>query len=89
MAGCLERSNPVVSTRIEADLVVAAGSAAQEHAVWMKSGGSQGRAPVTLEEARVGLDARDFVSIEVKDLDEVCRCTTVQERSAEDRIETL
>jgi hypothetical protein len=80
----LGQAGPIIAARKEADLVVTAGSAGQEHPVRVECGGSQRRGLVALEKARVGLYARDFVSVKVKDLDEVCRCATVKEPVSEE-----
>jgi hypothetical protein len=56
-------------------MVIPTGSAAQEHAVRVEGGGSKRGGPVA-EEARVWLEASDFMTVEVKDLDDMGGCTT-------------
>ena len=73
-----ERANPLVATRIEADMVVATGGTAQEHTVWVERGGGE-RSGLVAQEARVRLNAGDFVSIKVKDLDKMRRGAPVQQ----------
>jgi len=59
-------------------MVVSAGSTAQEHAMRVEGGGGERGGLVALEEARVGLDAGDFVTVKVKDLDEMGGGATVE-----------
>jgi hypothetical protein len=71
----LEGPNPLVAARIEADMVISTCSAAQEHAVRVEGGGSKRGCPVA-EEARIWLEASDFMPVKVKDLDDMGGCTT-------------
>jgi hypothetical protein len=71
----LEGPNPLVAARIEADMVISTCSAAQEHAVRVEGGGSKRGCPVA-EEARIRLEASDFMPVKVKDLDDMGGCTT-------------
>lgn len=43
----------------------------------VEGGGSDWGGLVALKEARVGLEAGDFATVKVKDLDEVGRCASV------------
>lgn len=61
--------------------MVSTGSTAQEHTVRMEGGGSERSGLVALEEARVGLDAGDFLPVKVKDLDEMGGGATVESMS--------
>lgn len=60
-------------TRKEVDVGIAARGAAQEGPVWVERRGGDGGPAVLLEEARVGLHARQLLAVEVEDLGGVGR----------------
>jgi hypothetical protein len=59
-------------------MVVATGGTAQEHTVWVERGGGE-RSSLVAQETRVRLDASDFMSVEVKDLDKMGRGAAVRQ----------
>ncbi len=71
----------LIGAGIKVDVLVAAGSTAEDHAVGVEGGGGDGGAAV-LEEAGVRLDARELGSVCVEDFYGMCR-STPEERESE------
>jgi hypothetical protein len=72
------RTRFLLATAEEVDVIISFGGASQDHPMRME-GCSGNRGPlVLLEEAGMRLYTRQFLTVEVEDLDKMCRCATVR-----------